>query len=67
MEKLMVLKIEVDSMLVCGFFNSKEHAVEYLTAVKKMIDFEVQHNLAGEYVVVPALYFNLEVGTPNQK
>lgn len=63
----MVLKIEGDSMLVCGFFNSKEHAVEYLTAVKQMIDFEVQHNLAGEYVVVPALYFNLEVSQPNQK
>ena len=67
MEKLVVLKIEGDSMLVCGFFDSKEHAVQYLTAVKKMIDFEVQHNLAGEYVVVPALYFNLEVGKPNQK
>lgn len=61
MEKLIVFKIEEDNILVCGHFNSKEHAIEYLTAVKKMIDFEMQHNLAGEYIAVPALYFNLEV------
>ncbi len=67
MEKLVVLKIEDDNVLVCGHFDSKEHAIEYLTAVKKMIDYEVQHNLAGEYIVVPALYFNLQVETPKKK
>lgn len=67
MEKLIVFKIEEDNLLVCGDFNSKEHAIEYLTAVKKMIDFEVQHNLAGEYIVVPALYFKLQVEPVNKK
>lgn len=67
MEKLIVFKIEDDNILVCGHFGSKEHAVEYLTAVKKMIDFEMQHNLAGEYIVVPALYFNLQVEVPKKK
>ena len=60
MEKLVVLKIEGDSVLVCGFFESKEHAIEYLTAVKKMIDDELQNNLAGEYLCIPALYYHLK-------
>ena len=63
MEKLVVLKIEGDSVLVCGFFDSKEHAVEYLTAVKNMIDKELQVNLAGEYIAIPALYYHLQVAT----
>jgi hypothetical protein len=60
MEKLVVLKIEGDNLLVCGYFDSKEHTVEYLTAVKKMIDNEFQNNLAGEYIAIPALYYNLK-------
>jgi hypothetical protein len=63
MEKLVVLKIEGDNVLVCGFFDSKEHAVEYLTAVKNMIDKELQNNLAGEYIAIPALYYHLQQGT----
>jgi hypothetical protein len=67
MERLAVLKIEGDNVLICGFFDSKEMAIQYLTEVKKMIDFEVQHNLAGEYIAVPALYFNLEVEPVKKK
>lgn len=67
MEKLVVFKIEDDNVLVCGHFDSKEHAIEYLTAVKKMIDYELQHNLAGEYICVPALYFNLQVEPVKKK
>lgn len=67
MEKLVVLKIEGDNVLVCGFFDSKEHALEYLTAVKNMIDNEMQVNLAGEYIAIPALYYNLQKGTAKTK
>lgn len=67
MEKLVVLKIEGDNLLVCGFFDSKEHAVEYLTAVKNMIDTELQVNLAGEYIAIPALYYHLTQQTSTKK
>jgi hypothetical protein len=67
MEKLVVLKIDGDNMLVCGFFDSKEQAVEYLTAVKNMIDSEMQHHLAGEYIAIPALYYHLQQTTPKTK
>jgi len=59
MEKLVVLKVEGDELLVCGFFNSKEDVVQYLTAVNKMINEEMQQNLQGEYIAIPALYYQL--------
>lgn len=59
MEKLVVLKIEGDEVLVCGFFNSKEEVVQYLTAVGKMINEELQQHLQGEYIAIPALYYHL--------
>jgi len=67
MEKLAVLKIEGDNVLICGFFDSKEMAIQYLTEVKKMIDFSMQTELAGEYIVIPALYYNLEANTIKKK
>ncbi len=67
MEKLVVLKVEGDELLVCGFFNSKEEVVQYLTAVNKMINEEMQQNLQGEYIAIPALYYHLTQQTSKNK
>ena len=67
MEKLVVLKVEGDEILVCGFFNSKEEVVQYLTAVNKMINEEMQQNLQGEYIAIPALYYHLTTQPSTKK
>ena len=61
MEKLAVFKLIDDTMELCGFFDSKEDAVEYLSEVKKVIDTQMQNNLAGEYIMLPSLYYKLNV------
>lgn len=60
MEKLGVFKIENDNMYVCGYFDSKEDAIRYLTEVGKLINYNMQHQLIGEYIILPTLYFNLQ-------
>lgn len=61
MEKLAVFKMVDDIPMICGYFDSKEDAIRYLTEVGKMINSSMQHQLAGEYIIVPTLYFNLQV------
>jgi hypothetical protein len=66
MEKLGVFKVVDDVLECCGFFNSKEDALAYLVEVKKLIDNTLQNALAGEYIIVPTLYFKINVaGQPN--
>jgi hypothetical protein len=66
MEKLAVFKLVDDVPMICGYFNSKDDAIRYLTEVGKMINQNMQHQLAGEYIVVPTLYFNLQVQSVNK-
>lgn len=61
MEKLGVFKIVEDGLECCGFFNNKEDALGYLSEVKKIIDNTLQNNYAGEYVIIPTLYFDIKV------
>ena len=63
MEKLAVFKIVEDTPMICGYFDSKEDAIRYLTEVGKMINHGLQHQLVGEYIVIPALYYNLQIMT----
>jgi len=59
MEKLGVFKImEDDNLQLCGFYSSKEEALAYLTYVK--VEMRVNSALAGEYVLIPMLYFNIQ-------
>jgi len=64
MEKLAVFKV-IDfvpnggGLECCGFFNCKEDAIAYLMEVKKIIDTNFQNNYAGEYIIIPTLYFNI--------
>lgn len=59
MEKLVVVKIEEDNMLICGHFNSKEEALEYLAYVKNEISSNMQSQYAGEYLIIPCLHFDI--------
>jgi hypothetical protein len=61
MEKLAVFKIVDDVPMICGYFDSKEDAIRYLTEVGKMINHGMQHQLVGEYIVMPTLYYNLQL------
>lgn len=59
MEKLGVFKIMEDEKLqLCGFYDSKEEAIAYLEYVK--VETRVNYSLAGEYVCIPMLYFNIQ-------
>jgi hypothetical protein len=60
MEKLAVFKVVNDVMELCGFFDSKEDAIAYLTEVKKIINTEMKNSYAGEYLLVPTIYFHLK-------
>jgi hypothetical protein len=60
MEKLGVFKVTDDGMLICGYFDTKEDAIKYLTEIGKLINFQFQHNLVGEYIIIPTLYYNLQ-------
>jgi hypothetical protein len=66
MEKLAVFKIVDDVPMICGYFDSKEDAIRYLTEVGKMINHGMQHQLVGEYIVMPTLYYNLQLVTPTK-
>jgi|LakMenEpi03Aug12_release.lakeMendotaPanAssembly.Ray.scaffolds.fasta_scaffold4323941_1 hypothetical protein len=61
MEKLAVFKMVDDVPMICGYFDSKEDAIRYLTEVGKMINHGLQHQLVGEYIIMPTLYFNLQI------
>lgn len=61
MEKLAVFKVMEDERLeLCGFFNSKEDAMEYLAYVKNEVMNAMQDSLQGEYICIPTLYFNIK-------
>jgi hypothetical protein len=49
-----------DTMLFCGYADSQEEALSYMEQVQKQIDYNLQDELQGEYIVIPALYFNLK-------
>ena len=49
-----------DTMLFCGYADSQEEALSYMEQVQKQIDYNLQEDLQGEYIVIPALYFNLK-------
>ena len=60
MERLGVFKVTDEGMFICGYFDSKEDAIRYLTEVGKLINFNMQHQLVGEYIIIPTLYYNLQ-------
>ena len=61
MEKIACFKImEDERMELCGFYNSREDAIEYLTYVQQEIDKSFQFALEGQYVFLPALYFDIK-------
>tara|TARA_R110000824_G_scaffold396767_1_gene598750 strand:- start:744 stop:953 length:210 start_codon:yes stop_codon:yes gene_type:complete len=59
MEKLGIFKIIGDELVYVGCYATREDALAYLTEIKKMIDYECQSKLIGEYVLVPMLHFDL--------
>jgi len=59
MEKLGIFKIIGDELVYVGCYPTREDALAYLTEIKKMIDYECQTKLIGEYVLVPMLHFDL--------
>ena len=48
-----------DKLELCGYFNTDSEIAEYLTEIKKLIDDKHQHQLTGEYVAIPTLYYNI--------
>ena len=59
LQKLALYKVVEDKLELCGFFNTPEEVQEYLLKIREMIDDQFQHQLQGEYVAIPSLYYNL--------
>lgn len=60
LQKIALFKVHNDKLELCGYFNNTEGITEYLTKVKEMIDTDFQHQLQGEYLAIPSLYFNIK-------
>jgi hypothetical protein len=58
-QKIALFKVVEDKLELCGYFNSTEDIQAYLTKIKEMIDGQFQHQLQGEYLAIPSLYYNL--------
>lgn len=59
LQKLALYKVVEDNLELCGFFNTPEEVQEYLVKIREMIDKQFQHQLQGEYIAIPSLYYNL--------
>jgi len=60
MEKLAIFKVVQDGLELCGYFDNKDEAMKYLAEIKKIMDDKFQHQLRGEYLAIPVLYFNIQ-------
>ena len=60
MQKLTLFKIDKGgNMIFCGYFDSQEEVVQYLEEIKKLIDNKHQHQLGGEYILIPTFTYNI--------
>jgi hypothetical protein len=70
MQKLSLFKLvksrRHEFLEFCGFFNNNEEVVQYLEEIQGMIEKKFQHQLEGEYVVLPSFYYNIQ-RNPNVK
>jgi hypothetical protein len=67
MEKLGIFKVMEDERLeLCGFYNTKEEAIQYLEYVQNEIARNMQHQYEGEYVVIPMLHYDLKRTNPSK-
>jgi hypothetical protein len=63
MERLAVFKVEDDTLVLCGYYDNKEDAIAYMQYVMGEITNKMQRQYAGEYLVLPVLYYNLQPTT----
>lgn len=49
-----------ETLLFCGYAENSEQVYSYLNQVQKEIDQTMNHDLEGDYIVLPALHFNLK-------
>ena len=49
-----------ETMLFCGYANDKDEIMNYFNEVQKEIDQALNKDLEGDYIVLPALHFNLK-------
>lgn len=65
-QQLAIFKVEKitkdvpeETLLFCGYADNQEEAIAYMEQVQKQIDYGMESELQGQYIVLPALYFNL--------
>ena len=49
-----------ETMLFCGYANNKDEIMNYFNDVQKEIDQAFNKDLEGDYIVLPALHFNIK-------
>lgn len=49
-----------DAMLFCGFANNESEVIKYMEDVQNQVHYKMQDQLAGEYLVLPSIYFNIK-------
>lgn len=57
---LCVFYIDKQGMELCGYFTNMEEVMNYFVQAQINIDRKYQYHFEGQYIVVPAIYFNLK-------
>jgi hypothetical protein len=65
MNKIALFKLVRDKLEFVGYFDDQEGINAYLLEIKSYIDERHQHQLAGEYLAVPTIYYNLKRAITN--
>jgi len=51
---------EDEAMLFCSFANNEQEVINYMETIQKEVDFKMQTQYEGEYLVLPSIYFNIK-------
>tara|TARA_R100001086_G_C11636438_1_gene203232 strand:- start:24 stop:278 length:255 start_codon:yes stop_codon:yes gene_type:complete len=60
MQRLVLFKIIDDKLEFVGYFDGQEMIAEYLSQIQDMIDKQFRTNLKGQYLALPALFYELK-------
>ena len=66
MNKIALFKLVNDKLEFCGYFDNQEGINAYLLEIKKYMDESHQHQLGGEYLAIPTIYYNLKRSLSNE-
>ena len=67
MNKIALFKLVRDKLEFVGYFDTQEDINAYLLEIKNIMDEKHQHQLGGEYLALPTIYYNLQRTTTSHR